>query len=364
MKKGRILFIASHRKDRAPGQRFRFEQYFDYLKANGFECHLSPLLDEEDDKLIYGPGNYWKKFLLLLSQSHKRQLDLEKIDQYDIVFIFREALMTRSIYYEKQFAKSGVKLIYDFDDAIWKNDTSKANRLFAWVKNPAKINRIMALCHVVFAGNQYLADYALQFNQNVAIIPTTIDTFEYQRIPVKSGTSVVIGWSGSLTTIKHFELAIPFLRKLKTKYGDRISIKVIGDGNYVNEELGILGIAWNKADEVKELSTFDIGIMPLEDDEWSRGKCGLKGLQYMALGIPALMSPVGVNTDIIQHGLNGYLPENEDQWIEYISQLIESEELRSRVGKAARETVIERYSVQANQKLYLDWMNKMLLKST
>ncbi|MFM9984711.1 MAG: glycosyltransferase family 4 protein [Flavobacteriales bacterium] len=329
------------------------------MEENGFECHLSPLLDEADDKLIYGPGNYWKKFLLLISQSHKRQLDLEKIDQYDLVFIFREALMTRSIYYERQFAKSGVKLIYDFDDAIWKNDTSRANRLFSWVKNPAKINKIMALCDVVFAGNQYLAEYASQFNNQVAVIPTTIDTDEYVRVPKSPGGPVVIGWSGSLTTIKHFELAIPFLRILKEKYGDRIEIKVIGDSNYINEELGIRGLAWKKEDEVKELSTFDIGIMPLVDDAWSRGKCGLKGLQYMALEIPTLMSPVGVNKDIIHQGMNGFLPKNTQNWVEQISLLIENSAERKKVGRAARETVISKYSVHTQKENYLMWMKKL-----
>lgn len=357
------MFIASHRKDRAPGQRFRFEQYFDYLEENGFECHLSPLLDEADDKLIYSPGNYWKKFLLLISQSGKRQVDLEKIDQYDIVFIFREALMTRSIYYEKQFARSKAKLIYDFDDAIWKNDTSPANRFFSWVKNPLKINKIMGLCDVVFAGNYYLAEYALQFNKNVNVIPTTIDTEEYQCIPKKESDTIVIGWSGSLTTIKHFELALPFLNILKKKYGNRISIKVIGDANYINEDLGIRGIAWQREVEVKELSTFDIGIMPLEDDEWSRGKCGLKGLQYMALEIPTLMSPVGVNNDIIQHGVNGFLPKNTEEWVEQISLLIESSEARKKVGRAARETVLAKYSVHSLKENYLLWMKKLTDKT-
>ena len=233
-------------------------------------------------------------------------------------------------------------------------------RLFSWVKNPAKINKIMALCDLVFAGNQYLAEYASRFNNQVTVIPTTIDTDEYVRIPKNLEGPVIIGWSGSLTTIKHFELAIPFLRILKEKYGDQIEIKVIGDANYIHEELGIRGLAWKREDEVKELSTFDIGIMPLVDDEWSRGKCGLKGLQYMALEIPALMSPVGVNTEIIQRGVNGFLPESTEDWVQQISLLIENPDLRKNMGLAARETVVSNYSIDSQKKNYLNRLRGLM----
>ena len=139
-------------------------------------------------------------------------------------------------------------------------------------------------------------------------------------------------------------------------------IKVIGDGTYRNDALEIHGIAWNKQDEVKELSEMDIGIMPLPDDPWARGKCGLKGLQYMALGIPTIMSPVGVNTEIIQHGVNGFLASDTEQWVDVITRLIENRELREQIGEAARKTVIDKYSVVANRQVYLNAFNQLLGK--
>ncbi|MGZ4054303.1 MAG: glycosyltransferase family 4 protein [Bacteroidia bacterium] len=357
----KILFIASHRKDRAPGQRFRFEQYFDYLSANGFDCELSFLIDEQEDKILYKHGHYFEKFKVFLSSYKKRRKDAKNKNKYDIIFIFREALMTRSIYFEKQFKNSRAKLVYDFDDAIWHQDVSDANKKISFLKNPDKISDIISLCDVVFAGNQYLADYAGQFNKNILIVPTTIDTNEYKRMLLgKKDDRICIGWSGSITTIKHFEYAISFLTKIKEKYGDKIKIKVIGDGSYINEPLEIKGVSWTKKEEIKELSEIDIGIMPLPDDEWTKGKCGLKGLQYMALEIPTVMSPIGVNSEIINDGVNGFLAKTEEEWVTKISQLIDSFEMRKKLGSNARKTVEERYSVESQKNNYLNAFNELL----
>lgn len=357
----KILFVASHREGRAPGQRFRFEQYFSFLKANGFDCELSYIISADDDKILYQPGNYFAKFGIHRRAVQTRKNNAAHANDYDIIFIFREALLTKSIRFEKLFAKSKAKLVFDFDDAIWHLDISDANRMFSWLKNPGKTGDIISLCDLVFAGNQYLADYASKFNRNVVIVPTTIDTAEYRRMDVpRDSGKIVIGWSGSLTTIKHFEHALPFLRKIKAKYGDRIVIKVIGDASYRNEELNIKGIAWKRDDEIKELSSFDIGIMPLPDDEWANGKCGLKGLQYMALGIPTIMSPVGVNTEIISHMHNGCLASADSEWEECLVRLIESNDLRDQLGQAGAATVEERYSVNAWQSQYLKHFQQLL----
>ena len=140
---------------------------------------------------------------------------------------------------------------------------------------------------------------------------------------------------------------------MKKKYGDRIMIKVIGDGNYKNESLQVISQNWHAEHEVRELNTFDIGIMPLPNDEWAKGKCGLKGLSYMACGVPTVMSPVGVNAEIIQHGVNGFLAETTDEWIQILSELIENKLLREKTGLAGRETILAQYSVEANKQKYL-----------
>ncbi|MEO0312324.1 MAG: hypothetical protein RIQ89_1981 [Bacteroidota bacterium] len=355
----RILFIATHRPNRAPNQRFRFEQYLDFLNANGYQCEISYFIDAQDDKILYAPGNYFKKGKILLKAIQKRLADLKRANEFDIIFIVREAMLTGSIYFEKAFKKSSAKLIFDFDDSIWLENISENNKLLSWLKRPAKTSDIIQLSHLIFAGNQYLADYASNYNDQVVIIPTTIDTDSYQAPPRSRNEKLIIGWSGSTTTIQHFKYAIPFLTILKQKFGDAFLIKVIGDENYVNNELGIKGIKWEPHTEVAELSSFDIGIMPLPDDEWSKGKCGLKGLQYMALGIPTIMSPVGVNASIIQDGVNGYLASDPSEWVNKISMLMGDHALRTRIGAAARNTVIEKYSIHSQKNRYLQYFNQL-----
>ena len=190
------------------------------------------------------------------------------------------------------------------------------------MKRPSKTADILKLSDMVFVGNKFLADYAAQYNRSVKIIPTTIETDTFQKKKLnKNSDRVCIGWIGSHTTSKHFALAVPFLKELTEKFGDRIYIKLISDENYPTNEIDVCFCKWNKDSEIEDLLEFDIGIMPLPDDEWAKGKCGFKGLQYMSLEIPAILSPVGVNSEIIQDGVNGYLASTKEEWIEKISML-------------------------------------------
>ncbi|MEQ9405269.1 MAG: glycosyltransferase family 4 protein [Cyclobacteriaceae bacterium] len=348
----KVLFLTLHRKDRSPGQRFRHEQYLKYLNENGYEIAYSNMLNSTQDRTFYGSGNILGKVLIGISSSFKRFKDLLRAGRFDYIFIYRDAFFFGTCF-EWLFKRSGAKLIFDFDDSIWLHDENTNQSFFQKLKNPAKTGKIISYCDLIIAGNEYLAEYALQFNRNVVIIPTTIDLEEYSRIDVKKGEKICIGWSGSFSTIKHFESAIEPLKLIRQKFGDRISIKVIGDGNYENDTLKIKGLPWKKDSEIKDLCEIDIGIMPLPDDNWSKGKCGLKGLQYMALEIPTIMSPVGVNSDIIQDGVNGFLASSTKEWVEKLTILIEDPDLRLKMGKAGRKTVEKEYSVEANKEKWL-----------
>ncbi len=357
----RVLFLAAHRPNRSPSQRYRFEQYFRFLEQNGFGCELSYIITEDVDKYFYASGHFLKKFGILLHAISKRLKDKRRYNEFDIVFVQREALMIGNTWFEKKIKESGAKFIFDFDDSIWLMDTSEGNKKWEWMKNPQKTAINIKYADLVFAGNNYLASYAKKFNSNVVVIPTTIDTEIFKPDQSKKKKNkIVIGWSGSITTIKHFEYAVPYLSKVKEKYGDKVDFVVMGDDTYMNDKLGIKGIKWSAEEEVNILNSFDIGIMPLPDDEWAKGKCGLKALSYMSLEIPTIVSPVGVNTEIIQQDVNGFLASTDQEWFQVLEKLIDEAELRERIGKAARKTVIEKYSVESQKNNYLNYFKKVL----
>lgn len=370
----KILIIVDHRLNRSPSQRYRFEQYLNYFKSEGFDWELSEIITEKDDKIFYHPGNYFKKAFILLKSIFIRFNDLRRAKNFDIIFIQREALLLGSSYFEKQFFKKN-KVVFDFDDSIWLLDTSPENKKFEFLKNPDKTKNNIKHAHKVIAGNSFLANYAKQYNSNTVVIPTTIDTdfhvpkpelrgFESTSNPLSVTTQpdkkIVIGWSGSISTLKHFEIVIPALKEIQKKYPGKTEIHVIGQGSYTHPDISVLSKNWSAATEVDDLNCFDIGIMPLPNDEWVKGKCGLKGLSYMACGVATIMSKVGVNPEIIRQGENGFLASTQQEWVDCLSRLIENADLRYKIGAAGRETVVKNYSVNANKDKYLEALNSLI----
>ena len=354
----KILYIVQHRQNRAPGQRYRCEQYIPYLQRAGFECTYSPIIiKREEEDSLYRSRSLWDKGMIFLKALFRRVKDVLRARQYDIVFIYREAMPTGSVFFEKMLKKSGAKIILDFDDAVWLPSVSEVNKSLQWLKKPDKINKIIGLSNLVITGNSYLADYTRKFNQAVKVFPSTID-LDYYKMPAekakKTDDKIIIGWSGSHTTIEHFNIIVPVLKKLKEKYGDKIEFIVYGDAGYKSDLPDIKSVAWSSDSEVEIISSFDIGIMPLPDDDWSKGKCSMKGLQYMGLAIPAVLADVGMNKEVVKDGVNGFLAKNEQEWLDKLQKLIENKYLRQSIGLAGRETIEKEYSCQARNKEYVN----------
>jgi glycosyltransferase involved in cell wall biosynthesis len=351
-----ILFLGLHRPKRSPSQRYRLEQFLPFLKENGITYDYQFLLTEEMDKSFYAVGHYFSKALIVF----KSTLMLLKItfleaQKYKTIFVQREAFMLGTAYFEKQMAKRA-RLVFDFDDSIWMANVSSANARLAFLKNANKTSEIIKVADCNIVGNDFLANYARQFSNKVYLIPTCVDTIEYSRstpIQVKKDARVCIGWSGSQTTIEHFKLLVPILERVKEKYKNKVYFKVVGDSSYQNKELHIIGVKWTKEGEINELEEIDIGVMPLPKDEWSKGKCGLKALVYMSMEIPAIVENHGVNSKIISNGVDGFLCNNEEDWILKLSNLIEDEQLRKQIGLQGRKSVLEKYSVIANEQKFL-----------
>lgn len=357
-----LLFIGIHRPDRSPSQRYRFEQFQPYLEAHGYRVTYFYLIRAQDDGPFYSPGYYFSKAWILVRSLFLLLGLLFRAKRYDLIFVQREAFMLGTVWFERQLQRRA-PLVYDFDDAIWLQHISKGNKALSFLKNPNKISELIALSDLVLAGNGYLATYAKQFSTQVALVPTVVDTERYApQSPPRTDGRVCIGWSGSFSTIPYFELALPALRQLKAHYGDRIYFKVIGDASYCCEELDIQGIGWSSESEVAELDEIDIGIMPLPNDEWTKGKCALKGLLYMAMEQVAVLSDVGVNGSVITDGMDGYLATSTEDWVQHLRRLIEDSELRLRIGQQARKTVLEHYSVASERNHLLDLLNSLIEK--
>lgn len=357
----KVLIWVLHRPDRSPSQRFRFEQYLSYLKDNGYSFEYSYLISKDDDKVFYSSGNYLRKLFILIKSIWKRFWELQRGRQYDLVFVQRECFMLGTAFFERQMSKK-TKLIFDFDDAIWLHAVSEGNRKLAFLKDSEKTRKIIQSSALVFAGNEYLADYARAFNSNVVIIPTTVDTDRFIGRQITSKNKICIGWSGSFTTIEHFETALEALYIIKEKYGEGVYFKMISDKDYQNDRLSVKTIPWTSEHEVEQLSEFDIGLMPLPNDEWTKGKCGLKGLSYMSMGIATVMSGVGVNNQIIKDGVNGFLANSIEEWVEKLSTLIEDPALRVQFGEEGRKTVLVDYSYESQKERYLFYFNELTRK--
>lgn len=352
--KGAIHYFIHHRPGRSPGQRFRCEQYVPYLEEAGFRINWHNLLDEADDRLFYSSGNLFQKARLVWRKWWHRWQEVRQVRRGDLVFIYRETYMLGTTFFERQLKKRGAKLIYDFDDAIWLMDVSEGNRKLAFLKRPGKTADICRLSDIVIVGNEYLANYARQYADQVAIIPTTIDTDYHRPVAVShQKPSVCIGWTGSETTIKHFETILPVLEQIKTLYGDRVYFKLITNRPVNYPSLELSATMWNKAEEVEQLAEIDIGIMPLPYDDWSKGKCGFKLLQYMALEKPVVASPVGVNTDIVEHHQNGYLATTAEEWVDRLTALIDDAHLRHLLGARGRQKVVAKYSINSQREAYV-----------
>lgn len=352
----RILFVAAHRPDRSPSQRYRFEQFTEYWKEHGYTYEYAWLLSAKDDRIFYSSGRIVAKAWIFFRTWWRRAQQVKKAKDFDLIFIQREAFMTGSIRFERKLAQSGVPVIYDFDDAVWHMDVSDANRRLSWLKDPSKTSKIIALADVVIAGNDYLADYARQHNRRVEVIPTVIDTEVYvPEIPKpRPDGKVVIGWTGSYQSLMALRAReLPILRDLYAQWGDRIVFRIISDRDLDAPDLPLEHVRWNSATEARDLAPIDIGIMMLPDDEWNRGKCGFKGLQYMGMGKAVVLGRVGVNKTIVQEGHNGLLAGSPEEWQTALGQLIASPDLRARMGEEARRTVEERYSVKAWRDRYL-----------
>jgi glycosyltransferase involved in cell wall biosynthesis len=352
-----ILFLFPYPIGESPSQRFRFEQYFSLLESKDIHIQSQSFWDIATWKVLYLPGHAILKSIGLIKGFLRRFYILFQLKKYDFVFIHRECAPVGPPLIEWLITKIFKKrVIYDFDDAIWLHDERKESFIQRTLKWRSKVASICAWSFRVSCGNNYLKSFALKYNSQAVFNPTTIDT-DFLHNPVllpektRSENKVVIGWTGSHSTLKYLHQMSRAVKGIMEKYTNTEFIVIADQPPVLDFKFRF--IPWNKETEIVDLFLLDIGIMPLPDDDWSKGKCGFKALQYMALKIPALVSPVGVNTKIIDEGINGFLCRTPDEWQLKLEYLIQNPALREKMGLQGKQKVEEYYSVTSNSPNFL-----------
>lgn len=329
----------------APGQRFRIEQWEPYLQVQGITLEMLPFADEALMQLLHQPGKQAAKAMALTAGLLRRIRLLADVQRYDAIYLFRAASIVGPAVLESALSLLRRPIIFDFDDAIFHLHTTAANRYFGWLKFPGKTASICRLSSHVVVGNSYLAEYARQYNENVTVIPSSVDTDSYATARKKESQGrVIVGWTGSSTSQTYLESFAPLLRELMRQRD--VELHVISDRKPEMPGVPTVWYRWSSETEITDLARFDIGIMPMPDDQWSRGKCSMKALLYMAMGIPTICSAVGMNREVIQHNENGFLASTNEEWLGCLTALIDDAALRQRLGAAGRRTIEAQYSMR------------------
>lgn len=339
----RVLFLTKYTRNGA-SSRYRTFQYLPGLEQAGNQCHVIPLFDEAYLEHRYRSGR--GRVRDILRALWQRLAALAKVERFDLVVIEYELLPYFPALLERWLAWHGVPYMADYDDALFHQYDLHKNW---WVRGvlSKKISRVMRGARMVTVGNEYLADYARCAGaERVEVIPTVIDLERYSRplafeIP---STSFTIGWIGSPVTAKYLHMVANALGEVCANGNGRLQL--IGSGPLELTGVSVAVQPWDDATELDQLKRFDVGIMPLPDDPWERGKCGFKLIQYMACGLPVVASPVGVNREIVEHGVNGFLAESQEDWVEALRCLRDDPVLRRRMGQAGRNKVEANYSLQ------------------
>lgn len=347
----RVVAYVPYPLGTTPSQRFRLEQWAPILESRGISVAFRPFATPELVGRLYRQGLSFGKVWSLCERTLARTRDLPQPGAFDVAVVHRAMSLIGPAVLERRLARR-VPVVYDFDDAIHLLHTSEANRAFGWLKFPGKTADICALAAGVTVGNAYLASFARGYTKNVRVVPSSVDTDVYTPGPERRRTSpLVVGWMGSSTSQTYLEPFSPLLARLAAS---GLVVRIVSDRKPETFRFPFEWRAWSAATEVEDLRSFDIGIMPLPDTEWARGKCAMKILQYMGVGVPSVGSDLGGNREVISDGVNGFLAGTEEDWIAKVMRLAGDADMARRLGDAGRATVVARYSASVCAGLFGD----------
>ena len=333
----RVLALTKYGSE-AASTRQRLLQYLPALEHSGFEVDVRPLLDDDYVRALATGESYPRMKVL---RSYLRRFgDLWDGRQLDLLWIYAELFPKLPSGFERVAARIGTPIIYDFDDAFFHAHERQ------WLTRE-KLRPLIAGAVAVQAGNDYLAEFARRWNDNVHVIPTVVDTCKYLPSQNRSIDRPVIGWIGSPSTWEYVRPILPVIADICRQ--GRARFLAVGAGHSARADAfeGMELREWAKDREIDDVQSMDIGIMPLPDEPWAHGKCGYKLIQYMACGLPVVASSVGVNTAIVSGGEDGLLVDADSDWRPALDFLIGNPEIRARFGVHGRTRILHDYSLQS-----------------
>ncbi|MBI5625209.1 MAG: glycosyltransferase family 4 protein [Elusimicrobia bacterium] len=352
----RVLILTTYPFGAVASQRFSHEQYIDVLRKAGIETNIEAFLSEATWEVLYKPGYYFQKAYGVLWGFIKRFMLLPGILRYDFVYLAREAAPLGPPIIEAILFLLRRKVIYFLDDAIFIPRTTKVNRLAALLKWASKVPYTALRSHKVVAANRFMADWASQYNRHVVLIPSTIDPSYHRPLarPLTASRQPIIGWTGSHSTSGYLDIIRPVLKRLQEDHD--FEFRVICDVDPAFPELKRYRfVKWRLESEIEDLGSFHIGVMPVPEGDWEKGKVGFKAVQYAAMGIPAVVSATGSGHEVVKDRQTGFVVNNtEEGWGSALVALLNDAEMRHRFGSAAREHILKQYSVPAQTQAYIE----------
>jgi glycosyltransferase involved in cell wall biosynthesis len=320
-------------------------------EKEGYQVKVSPFFTDKYLSKIY--NHQFPGYFRFLGCYLRRFFTLFSVGQYDLIIIEKEVFPYLTSIPEWFLSKTKGYWI-DFDDAVFHNYDQKENRLIGRLM-PKKIDHAMKMADKVIVGNAYLKARAqLAGASSIENLPTVIDPDKYKAKKSNKDKRVCIGWIGSPSTLKYLEPMVAVLNWLYDNY--QIKFVLVNGTRKINFKGQIEVISWTEEGEVAAIHKMDIGIMPLPDNPWERGKCAYKLIQYMACGLPVVASPIGMNKELVVDGVNGFLADSNAEWILALQKLIEDPQLREKFGAAGRQKILKNYTLRKNFSRYKKWV--------
>lgn len=361
----RLLVLCPQPVGEAPGQRLKYEQYFEHWRANGYDVVVSPFMSARFYRLVYRHGRLVSKVIGTVAGYGRRCRDVLRLRRFDGVYVFLWVTPFGPAFSERLVCAFARSVVYDIDDLVFDpHHVSHANRAIGRLKGRGKPGAMMRGANHVITCTPHLDQVARQSTARTTMISSTIETRKYRlRAPHDNDHVPVVGWSGSHSTSPYMKLIAEPLYELSRSQTFRV--RVVGDaeftyGEVIDQAVQLHATAWAADAEIADIGSFDIGLYPLPNDDWVLGKSGLKALQYMALGVPVVATRIGTSPAVIGDDCCGFLVSTPHEWRARIEQLLTDPALRQRLGEAGRHRVEQYYSVEVHEPVYLSILDHVV----